>query len=140
MTDIPAPTLVCPFHETAQKRQRSRADVFVRKVLLVPDFPRRLTGRSVEGAFRRSMLISTIRCSLTYLVFPFILPALGLMSGVGVAVGAVIGLLAIACDVFTIRRFFAVDHKWRWHYAAAGSTVVCFLTLLLAQDLMSILS
>lgn len=60
------------------------------------------------------MLISAVRCTLTYVIFPFVAPAVGFATGVGPVVGLVIGSFAIVCDVFTIRRFFAVDHRWRW--------------------------
>ena len=45
--------------------------------------------------FSRSMLVSGVRCMLTYVVFPWLLPALGWASGVGPWIGLPIGLLAI---------------------------------------------
>ncbi len=86
------------------------------------------------------MVISTVRCTLTYLVFPFVLPALGLVTETGVFLGMVIGVLAITCDIFTIRRFFSVDHKWRWHFSTVAFTVICLLTVLLAQDIVHVLT
>jgi hypothetical protein len=80
------------------------------------------------------MIISTIRCSLTYLVFPFVLPALGLVTDTGVVIGIAIGALAMTCDVFSIRRFFAADHKWRWPFSTVAFAVVCMLAVLLVQD------
>ncbi len=80
------------------------------------------------------MVISTIRCTLTYLVFPFVLPALGLVTDTGVVISIVIGTLAITCDIFSIRRFFAADHKWRWHFSTVAFGVVCMLGILLVKD------
>jgi hypothetical protein len=139
MSQAPA-VAVCPFAHEMPAIRRSRGDEVVRKVLRVRDHPRGLTDRSAVHAFRRSMLISTVRCTLTYLVFPFVLPALGLVAGTGVVLGMVIGALAITCDIFTIRRFFAVDHKWRWHFSAVAFSVVCLLAVLLAQDVAHIVS
>jgi hypothetical protein len=84
------------------------------------------------------MVISTIRCTLTYMVFPFVLPALGLVANTGVVIGIVIGVLAMTCDVFSIRRFFAVDHKWRWYFSTIAFTVICLLAVLLTKDLVHI--
>lgn len=81
------------------------------------------------------MLISAIRCTLTYVVFPFVVPAVGFATGVGPLVGIVIGVVAIAYDVFTIRRFFAVDHRWRWQVSAVAFGVICLLSVLLVQDI-----
>lgn len=142
MTDVQAPTLGCPFahHAKTAGPQRSHADEVVRRVLRVSDRPTGAPSRSAVYAFRRSMVISTVRCTLTYLVFPFVLPALGLVTNTGVLIGLVIGLLAIACDVFTIRRFFSVDHKWRWHFSTVAVCVIALLSVLLVQDVIHLAS
>ena len=80
------------------------------------------------------MIISTIRCTLTYLVFPFALPAFGLVTDTGVVISILIGTLAIICDIFSIRRFFAADHKWRWHFSTIAFSVICMLGILLVKD------
>lgn len=142
MTDIQAPALGCPFahHAMTADPQRSHADEVVRRVLRVRDRPTGVSSRSAVHAFRRSMVISTVRCTLTYLVFPFVLPALGLVTNTGVMIGLVIGLLAIACDVFTIRRFFSVDHKWRWHFSTVAVCVIALLSVLLVKDIIHLAS
>lgn len=86
------------------------------------------------------MLISAIRCTLTYVVFPFVVPAVGFATGVGPVVGIVIGVVAMTCDVFTIRRFFAVDHKWRWHFSAVALSVIGLLSVLLVQDVIHLVT
>jgi hypothetical protein len=58
----------------------------------------------------------------------------GFATGVGPVVGLVIGSFAIVCDVFTIRRFFAVDHRWRWPVSVVAFSVICLLAVLLVQD------
>ena len=94
---------------------------------------------SAYGSFQRSMLISAIRCTLTYVIFPFVAPAVGFATGVGPVVGVVIGSFAIVCDVFTIRRFFAVDHRWRWPVSTVAFCVICLLAVLLVQDIAHLL-
>ena len=86
------------------------------------------------------MLISAIRCTLTYVVFPFVVPAAGFATGVGPVLGITIGVVAITCDVFTIRRFFTVDHKWRWHFSAVAGSVICLLLVLMVQDIAHLVS
>ena len=96
--------------------------------------PAGMTTGSAYGSFQRSMLISAVRCTLTYVIFPFVAPAVGFATGVGPVVGLLIGSFAIVCDVFTIRRFFAVDHRWRWPVSAIAFSVICLLAVLLVQD------
>ncbi|MEY2580279.1 MAG: hypothetical protein QOE09_128 [Ilumatobacteraceae bacterium] len=86
------------------------------------------------------MIISTIRCTLTYLVFPFVLPALGLVTDTGVVISIVIGTLAITCDIFSIRRFFAADHRWRWPFSTVAFTVICMLGILLIKDVVHMIA
>jgi len=84
--------------------------------------------------FSTSVLISGIRCTLAYVVFPWLLPALGLASGVGPALGLVIGPIAIAFNVASIRRFHASDHRWKWWITALNGAVIALLLVLLILD------
>jgi hypothetical protein len=127
--------LLCPDDGSAP-RQRSRADEFVRRILFVKERPAHVSARQAESAFQKSMLISAVRCTLTYIVFPFVLPAFGIVASVGPALGITIGLFALVCDVFSIRRFFAADHRWRWHFSAVALCVIGLLTVLLVQDVL----
>lgn len=129
-----APVVGCPYAHAATVVQRSHADMVVRKLLRIRERPSGVSARQAVNAFRKSMIISTIRCTLTYLVFPFVLPALGLVTDTGVVISIVIGVLAIVCDVFSIRRFFAADHKWRWHFSTVALLVICMLGVLLVKD------
>ncbi len=130
---------VCPFPHGAGVAQRSPADMVVRRLLRIRERPAGVSANSAYSAFQRSMLISAIRCTLTYVIFPFVLPAAGFATGVGPIVGIAIGLVAITCDVFTIRRFFSVDHRWRWHFSAIAGSVICLLLVLMVQDVLHLL-
>ena len=131
----------CPFaHHTVPLVRRSHPDMIVRQILRIREQPTDVSSRQAVRAFRKSMIISTIRCSLTYLVFPFVLPALGLVTNTGVIISIAIGALAMTCDVFSIRRFFVADHKWRWHFSTVAFFVICMLGVLLVKDVVHIVS
>lgn len=85
--------------------------------------------------FSTSVLISAVRCTLAYVVFPWLLPAFGLASGVGPALGLVIGPIAVAFNVASIRRFHASDHRWKWQITALNSAVIVLLVVLFVLDL-----
>ena len=85
-------------------------------------------------------MISALRCTLTYVVFPFVLPAVGFAKGVGPVIGIIIGVAAMVCDVFSIRRFFAVDHRWRWHFTFVVLCVMSLLTVLMVRDVVNLLN
>ncbi len=135
----PAATGGCPVMHAPNGVRRSPADMVVRSVLRIKERPAGVSAQSAYAIFQRSMLISAIRCTLTYVVFPFLAPIIGAVTGVGPAIGVVIGTGAIVCDVFTIRRFFAVDHRWRWHFSAIAACIISLLLVLLVKDVAHLL-
>ena len=92
-----------------------------------------------ERAFNVSLIISGIRCSLTYVVLPFIAPLIGLAPGVGPAIGIPVGLVAIVANVVSIRRFHFVQHRWRWPVTFVHLAVIGLLVALVVIDLVSLL-
>ena len=88
------------------------------------------SAHGARKAFQTSLLVATFRCLLMYVVFPFVLPALGLAKGVGPAIGLAINVVAMVCIVMSMRRFFRADHPKRWQYTALGGTVLVFLVVL----------
>ena len=118
---------------------RSAADQVVRRVLRIPETVVKGTSRDAEKVFQRSLLISAARCTLTYIVFPFVLPAIGVVTSVGPLLGLIIGVLALVCDVFSIRRFFIAEHRYRWHFTIVAGAVMSLLTVLVVEDVLALL-
>ncbi|WP_426574850.1 hypothetical protein [Aquihabitans sp. McL0605] len=114
---------------------RSKADLWVWKVLRIKERPGGVSENAANKAFQKSMLISATRCTLTYIVFPFVIPLLGILKGVEAPLGIAIGTFAIVCDTFTIRRFFAADHKYRWYFSIIALSIIGLLFVLLSEDI-----
>jgi hypothetical protein len=119
---------------------RSPADRLMRRVLRLPVDAPPGTAAGARKAFQTSMMVATVRCLLMYLVFPFVLPALGIARGVGPAVGLAVNALAMVCIVLSMRRFFRADHPKRWWYAALGGAVLVLLAVLAVVDFVDLLS
>jgi hypothetical protein len=118
---------------------RSPADRFMRRLLRLPaDGPKASAGEA-RKAFQTSIMVAAARCLLMYIVFPFVLPVIGVAKGVGPAIGLPISIVAIVCIVFSMRRFWRADHAKRWHYTALGTAVIGFLVYLVVRDLASVL-
>ncbi|HEY7072258.1 MAG TPA: hypothetical protein VH479_19175 [Acidimicrobiales bacterium] len=117
---------------------RPAADVAMRRLLRIPEGPP-ATEDAAQRAFSTSILVSATRCIITYVLLPFVVPFLGIAAGVGPWLGIPIGVAAIVCNVLTIRRFFAADHKWRWAYTALALTIIALLLVLMAKDIASVL-
>ncbi|MEM7273596.1 MAG: hypothetical protein AAF547_10985 [Actinomycetota bacterium] len=92
-----------------------------------------------QQGFSRSIVISGIRCTLTYVVLPFIAPWIGLAPGVGPTIGLTVGVVAIAANIFSIRRFWRADHRWKIHATVLHSAVLLLLAILMVLDLRQLL-
>jgi len=112
----------------------------MRRVLRLPVDAPAGTAEGARKAFQTSLLVATVRCLLMYIVFPFVLPAIGLASDVGPAIGLAISAAAIVCIVMSMRRFWRADHPMRWWYGALGGTVLCLLVALVVIDLTTLIS
>jgi len=115
----------------------SAPDRFMRSVLRLPE-GQTSTAAEARSAFQKSLFISTCRCMLMYIVFPFVLPAVGIARGVGPIIGVVIGMLAIVSITYSIRRFWRANHSKRWHYTVFGLTIIGFLIFLAFKDIAAI--
>ena len=93
-----------------------------------------------ERVFSRSILISAVRCVLTYVIFPFVAPLLPLSDRVGPVSGVIIGTIALVANVYSIRRFHKADHKWKWHITALNVAVMILLVILLFLDFRDLLT
>ena len=116
----------------------SPADRFMRRLLRLPE-QRTATAAEARSAFQKSLVISAARCIFMYILFPFVLPAIGVAKGVGPYVGLAIGALAVVSITYSIRRFWRADHGKRWHYTIFGVVIICFLGYLAVKDLADIL-
>jgi hypothetical protein len=138
--DLESPDLLVDADTAAPARSAgSDADRFMRRLLCLPIDAPTATAADARRAFQTSMMVATVRCLLMYIVFPFVLPAIGLSAGVGPLIGLPISVLAIVAIVMSIRRFWRADHSKRWHYTVLGTAVIGFLVVLVVQDLTELL-
>lgn len=134
-----APGAVAAPPATRQPPERSGADRFMRRLLRLPADGPRGTAEGARKAFQTSVMVAAVRCILMYLVFPFVLPAVGLAKGIGPAIGLVVNGVAMVCIVMSMRRFFRADHPKRWWYAVLGGSMLVLLTVLAVVDLADLL-
>ncbi|MBV8462246.1 MAG: hypothetical protein JO368_03055 [Acidimicrobiales bacterium] len=122
----------------AVRRRGSRADEAMRRLLRIPEGQRPVDESATHRIFSFSMLLSGLRCLLSYVVLPFVLPAIGLARGVGPAIGIPISLLALVFDGLGIRRFWLADHHQRWAFTALYAVVGGMVFALLVIDILSL--
>ena len=85
--------------------------------------------------FSFSMIISAVRCSLTYVIFPFVAPTVGFSSSVGPWVGVPLSVIGIAANALSISRFWKNNHRWKWQISTLNVGVIIMLSVLLVNDI-----
>ncbi|MDG2113595.1 MAG: hypothetical protein P8N02_13395 [Actinomycetota bacterium] len=89
--------------------------------------------------FSVSILVSAVRCMLTYVILPFVLPFVGLSSSIGPAIGLVVGAVAIVANVWSVRRFWKVDHRLTWPVSVLSAGILVLLVVLVVNDIVDLL-
>ena len=85
--------------------------------------------------FSKSMVISGIRCLLSYIVFPWLLPLLGAAGSVGPLIGIPIALVAIWFNLSSIKRFMKSEHRLRKIVIPINAAVIVLLLILIGIDI-----
>ena len=112
----------------------------MRRLLCVPAAPSDVGDEAVHRMFSFSIVLSALRCLLSYVVFPIVTPVVGVAGGVGPAIGIPIAVLALFFDVVGIRRFWLTDHRWRWAMTAVYAAVMILVGSLLVGDVVHLAS
>ncbi len=123
-----------PVATTTTGRPTSAADAFMRRLLRVPE-RKAATNDAAQRLFGTSMMISALRCLLSYVVFPILTPLLGTAAGVGPAIGIPIAVVALVFDVRGTRRFWLANHRHRWPITFIYVAVMALVTVLLVGDI-----
>lgn len=118
-------------------RSDAAPDRLMRRLLGVGD---RRVRPSAEAhrAFRVSVVVSAVRCLITYVFLPLLAPLLKVSGTLGPVLGLVLGAVSMVAIVVSMRRFFAADHKYRWGYAAVGGGILVLLVVAGVSDVASL--
>jgi len=79
-----------------------------------------------------SLVFVSLRCTLQYIVLPFLLPLLGLRGDLSLSISIAIDLIALATIAYNVRRLW--NTSWRWRYLGLAAVMVAFIAFMLYQD------
>lgn len=116
-------------------RSDALPDRAMRRLLGITE-PRRGSIMGAHRAFRSSLVISGIRCLITYLLVPILVPILSLTAWVAAPIGVVLCVFAAVNGIISVRRFWVSDHKHRWMYTWFMALVFVVLAVALTTDIM----
>ena len=88
-----------------------------------------------QRALTYALLLSAIRCTIQYVLIPFVLPWIGLAAAVPPWITLVLGGVAIASLVRNVRYLWRLHHARRWSYLFLAVVIVGALLIFMAVDL-----
>jgi len=112
----------------------------MRRLLRVGDV---VDKNAILGARRSTtaaIVISGIRCVITYLLIPLLAPVIGISDAASAPVTIALSVLALVMGISGVRRFWIADHRARWAYTIFIAVIVALLVVGIVVDLASILS
>jgi hypothetical protein len=121
---------------------RSRAETVMCRLLAVPNQNGCPAGNDGDSTtyriFHTSIVLSALRCLLSYVVFPIVTPLVGAATRIGPAFGLPVAVLALVFDVIGLRRFWLSNHRWKWPMTALYAGVMGLVLALLVGDVLSL--
>lgn len=98
-------------------------------------FDRKRGPAGAHRTFRVSVVVSAVRCVVTYVAVPVLLPLLSLSGWVAAPIGLALCVVAAVSGVISLRRFWRADHAHRWTYTAFIAVVMAILTVATVTEL-----
>ncbi len=87
-----------------------------------------------------ALLLSALRCTVQYVVLPFILPWLGLAATIPPWITLALSLVALASLVRNLRYLWRIKHARRWSYLGLAVVIGLGLLVFIGVDLRAMLS
>jgi len=110
----------------------------MRRLLRVGDI---VDKNAILGARRSTttaIVVSGIRCIITYLLIPILAPVIGISDAASVPVTIALSALAVVMGISGVRRFWIADHRARWAYTIFIAVIVALLLVGITVDLASL--
>ncbi len=123
--------------ETSEAKQEySAADRFMRKILFIrDDDASNKNKRAAHRNMRVALIISGIRCMITYVLLPLLIPFASVVGIVATPLGIILSLAAVVSGIDSLRRFWSSNHRYRWLYAAFIGVIFVILAIALFADI-----
>lgn len=116
--------------------QGSAADRFMRRLLRITEIKKTsLMNRDAHRSFRVAMAISGVRCIISYLLLPVLVPIMGMAGFLAAPIGIALCVVAGVNGVISVRRFWTSDHRGRWMYTWFIVIVFLILAVALVSDI-----
>ncbi|HEX5671109.1 MAG TPA: hypothetical protein VFY46_00110 [Acidimicrobiia bacterium] len=98
---------------------------------------------AIVGARRSTtaaIVVSGVRCTITYLVIPILVPFVSLLDTFRAPISIVLCSMAMVMGIAGVRRFWIADHRARWSYTTFIGVVLVLLSVAIGFDVSTMVS
>ncbi len=110
------------------------ADRFMLRLLRISTTDRSKAA-GAHRALRTSMIVSALRCVITYVALPVLAPVVGFAGALATPLGIALSAAALASGTISLRRFWVSDHRGKWMYTAFIAVVFAVIAVTLTIDI-----
>ena len=118
--------------------RRTPADRLMRRLLRIGDMVDRNAVFGARRSTTTAIVVSGVRCIITYLLIPALAPFFGLLDAFDAPLSLALTSLAGVTAIVGLRRFWIADHQVRWAYTAFIALVLAFLLVTMVLDVSSV--
>lgn len=111
-----------------------RAIAWVLRVPPQPLVPWQAVVTTSSRPLGMPLLLAGVRCTLRYVVLPFVLPLLGIVTGAGLGIVLLLDVIAAIAIVATLRQLWRCQHSRRWQYLPVALTLAVLLGISFMND------
>ena len=119
---------------------RPSGDRFVRRLLRIGDAVDKTAIFGARRSTTTAIVVSGVRCTITYLLIPILAPFFGLLETLDAPVSIVLSSFAIVMGIGGVRRFWIADHRARWSYTIFIAVIVAMLAVAIIIDVSKLVS
>jgi hypothetical protein len=90
-----------------------------------------------DRAIGGSMIFVAVRCTIQYVILPFVLPLFGLGNTVSVLLSTVLEVIAVVAIIYNLVRLW--NTRWRWRYLGLSVLMGGLIAVFLYFDVVHLL-
>lgn len=115
----------------------SPLDRFMRALLRV-DLVETKDDSAAQRAFQTSLVVSGVRCIITYLLVPIVIPAVSVAGLLVAPLSIALCVFAAVSGTISLRRFWRSNHRGRWMYTGFMMFVYLVLAFAIVTDILKL--
>lgn len=130
--------------DAAPVRRLSRIDRFMYRMLRIrPEQIDKIDMDAIAGAhraFRWAIVVSAVRCTISYVIIPILIPVLSVMGSLAAPITIALCVVALVNGWLGVRRFWVTDHRGKWGYTWFMALIYVISIVTIVHEIVKVVS